>query len=173
MRIKQRTWGLIILCTIIAAGYLLPEQLIIPVAGATPSDWNHKTFWYEPWGSSRVHKGIDIFAKRDTPVLSASTGIVVFNGQRTKGGNVVAVLGPRWRIHYYSHLARSTTRLLTPVLPGSAIGEVGDSGNAKGKPTHLHYGVITAIPYPWRWDSSTLGWKKMFFLDPGERLLNR
>jgi hypothetical protein len=43
---------------------------------------------------------------------------------------------------------------------------VGDSGNAKGKPTHLHYSIVTLVPHPWRIDGSPQGWKKMFYLDP-------
>ena len=172
--IKTRCiWGAAIFCVVVVAGYVFPEHLIIPVEGATTRDWNHETFWYEPWGLSGVHKGIDVFAKRGTPVVSAIHGIVFYQGVLSRGGNVVAVLGPKWRIHYYSHLDSATVRAGTPVSPGSAIGEVGDSGNARGKPPHLHYAIITMIPYPWRWDGSTQGWKKMFFLNPSERLLKR
>lgn len=170
MKPKQYMWGTIIFCVVVLAGFAFPEHLIIPVEGAASRDWNHETFWFEPWGSSGVHKGIDIFAKKGTPVVSAVHGIVCYQGQRSQGGTVIAVLGPKWRVHYYSHLNRATARAGTPVFPGSVIGEVGDSGNAKGKPPHLHYAIITVIPYPWRWDGATMGWKKMFFLNPSERL---
>ena len=50
-------------------GFLIPETLVIPVKAARASDWNKNTFWYEPWGKSITHKGIDIFAKQGTPVL--------------------------------------------------------------------------------------------------------
>ena len=46
---------------VLTAGLLIPERAVIPVEGATPRDWNAKSFWYEPWGISGVHKGIDIF----------------------------------------------------------------------------------------------------------------
>ncbi|HIE02261.1 MAG TPA: hypothetical protein EYP59_18605 [Thiotrichaceae bacterium] len=45
----------------------MPEKLVIPVMGAKTTGWNHQTFWYEAWGRSGVHKGIDIFAKKKTP----------------------------------------------------------------------------------------------------------
>lgn len=32
---------------------------------------------------------------------------------------------------------------------------------------HLHYAVLTLIPYPWRWDGSAHGWMWMFYLAPG------
>jgi murein DD-endopeptidase MepM/ murein hydrolase activator NlpD len=47
------------------------------------------------------------------------------------------------------------------------VGTVGDSGNARGKPPHLHYAIVTLLPYPWRITGQTQGWKKAFFLDPG------
>ena len=49
---------------------------------------------------------------------------------------------------------------------GQVLGRVGDSGNAQGKQAHLHYTILSLAPYPWRMDSSSQGWKKMFFLDP-------
>jgi peptidoglycan LD-endopeptidase LytH len=89
---------------VIVTGLLIPESPVIPVEGATATDWNPKTFWYEPWGKSGVHKGIDIFAPQGRVVKSAVPGIVIFRGTLGIGGNVVAMLGPKWRIHYYAHL---------------------------------------------------------------------
>ena len=152
-------------------GFLIPETLVIPVKAARASDWNKNTFWYEPWGKSITHKGIDIFAKQGTPVLAASSGIVIFNGELGIGGKVVAVLGPKWRIHYYAHLKQSDTHWASLLQRGEQLGQVGNSGNASHKPPHLHYSILTPIPYPWRWDGATQGWMKMFFLNPGEKLL--
>ena len=149
------------------AGFLLPESAVIPVDGAAIEDWNPQSFWFEPWGKSGVHKGIDIFATKGTPVLAATYGIVVFQDEVPMGGKVIAVLGPKWRIHYYAHLSSVNVTFGTVVTKGEKVGAVGNSGNAAGKPPHLHYAVLTTIPYPWRWDGSTQGWKKMFFIDPG------
>ena len=92
------------LLAVLVAGLLLPERIQIPVAGASAKDWNSKSFWFEPWGSSGVHKGIDIFGKTGTPVLSTTDGVVLFTGEIAKGGKVVLMLGPRWRLHYFAHL---------------------------------------------------------------------
>src|SRR4026208_1314945 len=89
---------------------LWPEQARIPVQGATARDWNKKSFWYEPWGRSGVHKGIDIFAPAGRPVVAAVPGWVIFRVSLGSGGNVVAVLGPKWRIHYFAHLRDSNVR---------------------------------------------------------------
>lgn len=145
---------------------LLPEFAQIPVEGASAKDWNSKSFWFEPWGKSGVHKGIDIFGKKGTPILSSTYGIVVFKGNLSLGGKVVVALGPKWRLHYYAHLDSDDVFIGQPLSVGTKIGALGDSGNAKGKPPHLHYSILTLVPYLWRMDSSTQGWKKMFFLDP-------
>jgi murein DD-endopeptidase MepM/ murein hydrolase activator NlpD len=50
------------------------------------------------------------------------------------------------------------------------LGAVGSTGNAAGKPPHLHYAIVTPVPYPWRITGEPQGWQKMFFLDPGAEI---
>ncbi|UZE94591.1 M23 family metallopeptidase [Alkalimarinus alittae] len=144
----------------------MPERVSVPVLGATTNDWNKDSFWYEPWGSSGVHKGIDIFGKKSTPVVSTVDGLVLYQGNLQKGGNVVLVLGPKWRLHYYAHLESIGVKGLAFVKSGSTIGSLGDSGNAKGKPPHLHYSIVCLLPRFWSIDRTTQGYKKAIFLDP-------
>ncbi len=165
--------ALLILITTVTAGYLLPERIVLPVVNATPNDWNRNAFWFEPWGVSGVHKGIDIFAPMGTPVVSTTDGVVVFAGEVRYGGNVVLVLGPRWRLHYFAHLATIETDLFDTVASGEVIGSVGESGNAKGKAPHLHYSIVRLIPEPWRMDGATQGYKKAFYVDPDSYLKGR
>jgi len=156
---------------IICAGLAMPEKLVIPVEGASSDDWNHNTFWYEPWGSYGVHKGVDIFGAKGKPVQSATLGYVIYTGELGKGGNVVAVLGPKWRVHYYAHMQEVTVEKGTWLSQKDKVGTLGDTGNAKGKQPHLHYSIVSLIPLPWKATSETQGWKKMFFLNPHEKLL--
>jgi len=149
------------------AGFAVPETPMIPVSGARTRDWHPKSFWYEPWGAAGVHKGIDIFAQAGVDVLSATPGLVLYQGQLRLGGNIVAVLGPKWRIHYYAHLADGTASLPWFVSRGERIGKVGTTGNAVGKPPHLHYSVMGIVPLPWRFSTTTQGWLRMFYVDPG------
>lgn len=155
---------------VVLTGFLLPERIRIPVAGASRKDWNPTSFWHEPWGPSGVHKGIDIFGKMGTAVTSATDGIVVYTGQIAQGGNVVIVLGPKWRFHYFAHLQTIGTSAFHVVAAGSPLGTLGDSGNAKGKPPHLHYSIVRLIPVPWEMDGSTQGHKKAIFINPGAYL---
>jgi murein DD-endopeptidase MepM/ murein hydrolase activator NlpD len=155
---------------ILLIGLLLPQTFINPVKGADNRSYNSESFWYYPWGKSGTHKGVDIFAKEGTAVGSATGGWVIYTGELKMGGNVVLILGPKWRLHYYAHLQRIDANIFSWTHQGGQIGTVGTTGNAKGKPAHLHYSIVTLIPYPWRIDTAPQGWKKMFYLNPIEFL---
>lgn len=156
----------IVFLAILLIGFLIPERKALPVEGASKSDWNSNSFWYEPWGSSGVHKGIDIFANRGRPVVASTDLIVIYSGQINKGGNVVLGLGPKWRLHYFAHLDDVSPDTGLVAARGQQIGSVGDTGNAKGKQPHLHYSIFSLIPLPWLMDTSLQGYKKAFYLDP-------
>ena len=152
-------------------GFLPNEQRVMPVSGATERDWNPQSFWYSPWGVSGVHKGIDIFARRSTPVYATTDAIVLYSGYYGIGGNVVYMLGANWRFHYYAHLESVNVSAFTPVSAGEQIGSVGTSGNAQGKSPHLHYTIRSAFPRVWTYDKRYVApWKRTFFLDPGKFL---
>jgi len=93
--------------------------------------------------------------------------IVAYKRTLSKGGNVVLVLSPKWRFHYYAHLDTVTAKLFSLVNQQSIIGKVGATGNAAGKPPHLHYTIKNIIPYPWQMDTKAKQrWKKMFYINP-------
>jgi len=147
-------------------GFIIPQKIIMPVEGATRKSYSQNSFWAYPWGKSVTHKGVDIFAKRGTNIHPATPGIVFYKGTKPRGGNVVMILGPKWRIHYYAHLDKIKTNRFSIVSSKTTIGTVGTTGNAIGKPPHLHYTIKTVIPYPWRIDKSIQGIRKMFYLNP-------
>ncbi len=170
---KSAIYAVALAFSVLSVGFLLPEALIIPVKGATKTDWNSKSFWFHPWGKSGVHKGIDIFAKDGTPVVAACSGIVVSAESNGNGGNVVSILGLKWRIHYYAHLKTIKVAVGEMIKQGSEIGTVGTTGNAIGKPPHLHYAIITQIPYIWEYRPEKYGFERMFFLNPHDLLSNK
>ena len=156
----------IAILAVVGIGMLIPQNLQMPVVGADSNSYNHETFWYEGWGTSIVHKGIDVFARRGTGVNSATIGIVLLTAEYGKGGKFVVVLGPKWRLHYYAHLDEIKTHRFAFVDYHTEIGTVGNTGNAITTPAHLHYGIGTLIPYPWRIDDAPLGHQKAFYLNP-------
>ena len=161
------------LLVVIILGLLIPQHLQMPVQGANASSYHPQSFWYYPWGKSVTHKGVDIFAKKGTSVRAATWGIVLYCGPFGRGGNVVLTLGPKWRVHYYAHLNSIETSSFKLVTQSDIIGTVGDSGNAQGKPPHLHYSIATLIPYPWRIDDSPHGVWKMICLNPIDYLTKK
>jgi murein DD-endopeptidase MepM/ murein hydrolase activator NlpD len=109
--------------------------------------------WHAPRDTKRRHEGIDIFAKRGTPVRSTTAGIVSRIATSKLGGNVVWVLGPGGDRHYYAHLHQAANiRTGQRIDVGTLLGFVGNTGNAKHTPPHLHYGIYTRTgavnPYP-------------------------
>lgn len=120
-----------------------PTRLPVPVDGVPPA--RIAPTWDAPRGSDRRHQGVDIFAPRGTVVRSTTRGVVVSVRESGLGGRQVWVLGPARQRHYYAHLDDWADGLAVGdvVWPGDALGGVGDSGNARGTPTHLHYGIYT------------------------------
>lgn len=168
LKTLKRLFRRFLLCVlaILIIGLLIPQNIQMPVSGADNSDFNHESFWFHPWGRSGTHKGVDIFANKGTPIKSATSGLVLYSGQNEMGGNIALVLGPKWRFHYYAHLQDTEVNRFDWITQNDQIGTVGDSGNAKGKPPHLHYTIATFLPHFWRWDNDPQGWKKMFYLNP-------
>ena len=129
-----------------------PEALPVPVRGVEPAALADT--WGAPRGAGRSHRGIDIFAGRGTAVLAPVDGLVLDVGHDRLGGNVVKVLGPGLQVHYFAHLDRfGPLDERAAIRRGEVVGYVGDTGNARGTPPHLHYGIYElpgrAInPYP-------------------------
>jgi murein DD-endopeptidase MepM/ murein hydrolase activator NlpD len=95
---------------------------------------------------ARDHHGVDIFAARGTPVLASVNGIV-FTDETPRGGRVVWLRDARTsRNVYYAHLNDWAVTTGTEVRTGDVIGYVGNTGNARTTPPHLHFGVYDRGP---------------------------
>lgn len=111
----------------------------------------------DSWGASRsggrTHEGVDMFAKKGTPIRSATNGYVIYVGTNPLGGNVVFVYGRGGVRYYYAHLDAfaGDIRVGKWVSTSTVIGFVGNTGNAEGTPPHLHFGMYkngAQNPYP-------------------------
>lgn len=76
------------------------------------------------------------------------------------------ILGAKWCFYYYAHLKEIKTRVFSWVSSKEVIGTVGNIGNARKRPPHLHYSITTLFPYFWKADKSQQGWRKMWFINP-------
>ena len=101
-----------------------------------------------PRGRDRTHQGVDIFAKRGTPITSATRGIVVSVRDGGLGGKQVWVLGPGRERHYYAHLDHYGDGLHEgqAVAQGQVLGAVGSTGDASPDAPHLHFEIMKTTP---------------------------
>ncbi len=92
-------------------------------------------------GGARSHEGIDIFAKRGTPVVAATNGSIGYTGKKGLGGKQVWLRDrKRNQSLYYAHLD-SIADVSGNIKRGDTIGFVGNTGNARTTPPHLHFGI--------------------------------
>lgn len=98
-------------------------------------------------GGRREHHGVDIFAKRHTPILAPIKAEVRFVGTRGLGGKVVWLYDrKRGNNLYFAHLQEQKVKKYQMVNPGDTIGTVGNTGNARYTPPHLHFGIYKNGP---------------------------
>jgi len=109
---------------------LLGREWVRPVAGEISSRFGRR--------NGRPHEGIDILAKRGTPVRAAAYGLVLYAGDGMRGyGNTVVLDHGEEITTLYGHLDRIQVQSGDAVAKGQRIGTVGDTGNATT--THLHF----------------------------------
>ncbi len=107
-------------------------------------------------GGRREHQGVDIFARRGTPVIAALDGRVSSTRRNNLGGNVVWLRTSLGSL-YHAHLDRVAVRRDSMIRAGDTLGFVGNSGNARTTPPHLHFGVYArrpTDPYPYLFQPS-------------------
>lgn len=116
-----------------------------PVAGNTGKAI--QSYWGDPRsGGKRRHEGVDIFAPRSTPALAVADGRIAFTGDRGLGGKQVWLRdGTFGKSFYYAHLDSISVSGLQRVRKGDTIGFIGNTGNARTTPPHLHFGIYTGV----------------------------
>lgn len=96
-------------------------------------------------GGRRSHEGIDIFADRHTPAVAASDGVISRVGTNNLGGKIVFLRPQNRPINlYYAHLDSQTVISGQRVSVGDTVGLIGNTGNARTTPPHLHFGIYTS-----------------------------
>ena len=129
------------------------QTLVIPTGTAwicPVSDARFFNDWGFPrGGGTRYHEGNDLFAPQGTPVRAPVSGRVEFT-TGTIGGLQFRLFGDDGVKYIGSHMVEFGTD--GDVKAGTVLGYVGTTGNAKGTPPHLHFGMYlgsTVInPYP-------------------------
>jgi murein DD-endopeptidase MepM/ murein hydrolase activator NlpD len=104
-----------------------------------------------PRSGGRRHQGNDMMAPRGSPITAVVAGSVSYSVGGL-GGNQIWLHGNDGNTYFYAHLD-SYVGPPRSVSLGELIGRVGDTGNARGGPTHLHFeihpgGGGAIDPYP-------------------------
>jgi peptidoglycan LD-endopeptidase LytH len=115
-----------------------------------PIDKAHKPRMSSFWGASRdngkrSHEGIDIMAKKHTPLVAVANGYITAVKNGGLGGKTVS-LRPDNRDYsvYYAHLDQQYVKVGQYVQAGEVIGTVGNTGNAAKTAPHLHFGIYAS-----------------------------
>lgn len=111
---------------------------VAPVLGLITDGFGHRR---DPFTGRRAfHRGLDISARRGTPIVAPADGIVVFTGRNGGLGKTVRVSHGFGHSTVYGHLDEYSVALGDVVHRGDEIGLLGNSGRSTGP--HLHYEVI-------------------------------
>jgi len=90
----------------------------------------------------KFHHGIDISAKRGTPIYSANDGVIAYSGSGLRGfGKTVIVKGNKGLYTLYAHASKIYIKKGQKVTRGQKIAAVGSTGRSSG--SHLHFEVRT------------------------------
>jgi murein DD-endopeptidase MepM/ murein hydrolase activator NlpD len=89
------------------------------------------------------HHGDDIFAPIGSPILAVADGLVFSVGWNAVGGWRLWLRDSRGNEFYYAHLSAYSPLAVNGALvrAGDVLGYVGDSGDAEGTPSHLHFEI--------------------------------
>lgn len=127
--------------------------LAMPVVGVHTYDLE------DSWGNSRDggrrrHRGIDIFAPRGRSVVAVADGTITYIGVQSKAGRCFWLSTEDGVAFFYAHLDTWAPGMYEgmEVRKGQVLGTVGNTGNARHTPSHLHFAVHrddeAVDPYP-------------------------
>jgi murein DD-endopeptidase MepM/ murein hydrolase activator NlpD len=119
------------------------KELMIPVAGASPS--RIEDSFTAGRDGERQHHAVDILAPRNTPVVAADDGTILRLATNSLGGiTIYAADRDRQFVYYYAHLDhyRGGLTVGQKIQKGDTLGFVGTTGNAPKDVPHLHFQIM-------------------------------
>ncbi|MCP3976214.1 MAG: peptidoglycan DD-metalloendopeptidase family protein [bacterium] len=125
--------------------------IVLPVGGSH----SYTDSWGAPRSGGRTHQGTDIFAAKLTPVLAAADGVITRIAIGERAGRYIVIKHAGGWHTFYLHLNNDTegtddgllnvspqgVEVGAKVKAGDLLDYVGDSGNAEGTPSHLHFEI--------------------------------
>jgi murein DD-endopeptidase MepM/ murein hydrolase activator NlpD len=138
---------------------------VFPVFGAS----SYTDTYGAPRADVTYHHGDDIFGALGQPILAVANGVVFSVGWNNLGGNRLWLRDDQGNDYYYAHLSAFAITAVNgaEVKAGDVIGFMGDTGDAEGTPTHLHFEIhpvsLLSLGYDGAVDPTTYlnGWKHL------------
>jgi murein DD-endopeptidase MepM/ murein hydrolase activator NlpD len=96
--------------------------------------------WGFPRPGGRAHQGVDIMSPRGTPVVTPVAGAVQLRGNSV-GGLSFHLSGADGNYYYGTHMDAYADIANGTYPAGTVVGYVGDTGDARGTGTHLHFEI--------------------------------
>jgi murein DD-endopeptidase MepM/ murein hydrolase activator NlpD len=115
---------------------------VFPVAGGAHYGHDFGNFRAD----TGFHEGSDLFAPEGTPLVAVQSGVLHNVGWNRLGGWRLWVEDAHGNWFYYAHLSAYSpiAKNDAHVNAGDVIGFVGNTGDAQGGPTHLHFEIHPA-----------------------------
>lgn len=130
------------------------DELPIPILLGVTKANIYSDFGDARDGGDREHEGQDILAPKGAYIVSPTEAVVIRVGSGDSAGKYVYTANPGGETFAYMHLDEIADDLSSgdELKPGDLIGYVGNTGNAVGGVTHLHFeirdGREPTDPYP-------------------------
>jgi len=97
--------------------------------------------WGFPRSDTGFHQGTDMLAPRGTPIVAPASGTVT-QGTGSIGGRYFRLIAKDGTMYYGAHMSKFGKS--GRVKAGDILGYVGNSGDAAGGATHLHFEIHPA-----------------------------
>jgi murein DD-endopeptidase MepM/ murein hydrolase activator NlpD len=97
--------------------------------------------WGAPRSGGRIHKGVDMIAARNAPLVAIESGVITRTSNSSLGGLSIYLTGVSGARYYYAHLESFANGVSggSSVQVGDTVGFNGSSGNAPDYLPHLHF----------------------------------
>ena len=134
-----------------------PPQAAAASSGGKACPQDNPRSFTDTWGAARSggrsHQGTDIFGTRGGRVFAIVSGTVEWTQNGAMSGLFLSLRGDDGNTYWYLHLQDFVARAGQRVSAGELIAHNGDSGNARGTGTHIHFevhpgGGAAVNPYP-------------------------
>jgi len=144
----------VLIVAALLAGYNVHDRLYYndKVAFLAPVEGEVLKLRYDKFGDGhfgakrsggRIHKGIDIAAKRGEQVFAIKSGWAASKFDLNGYGNYVVMYHREGFTSRYGHLEGASMRWIRKVRQGDVIGWIGSTGNARseGIKPHIHFEI--------------------------------